>query len=387
MAANAGPQQPVAFGGEATTTSYVWSSSLATAGMGTFGGWTRTATFAHGYSLVDKTDPFGRTIGRTDMGGRTTSFTYDKAGRLTQQTGSSGQSQTIAYFNIGRAKQIVDNAGTGLNSITGTFGYDAAGNRIAEAYSGTVWSFHFPSSHTSATQTLQNATFTYDALGRMTKFVDKDAAGAVRITVDTQYDRAGNVMRVHSTYPNLAYPQYGSVTTDQWYRYDAMGRMVIAEGKLESGQIVRGSGMEVTYDAAGRLAVERPRHALPSAFRAARRRAHARVRRHDGLRPVRPEGGVHARLLRRLLPAERLERPQRRHDHHRHADPRDGVPLVRMPEQRAQQEPAQQRPECERRDLERDHHHGRESRGGHLQPRRPRMLRADSELARPHRGR
>jgi YD repeat-containing protein len=243
----------VNFAGDATTTSYIWNGSLATAGMGTFGGWTKTTVYPSTSSGTENIDMFGRTVGKTDLGAHSYTFTYDKAGRLTAQSGPSGSSLATSYFNTGRVSQIVDTAGTGLNAITSTYGYDANGNRTYEGYGGTVWSFYFPTGSSSATTTLQNATIAYDAMGRITAFTDRDAAGATRITIANEYDLAGNVRRVNAVYPNIAYPQYGSQTEDHWYRYDSMNRMVVADGSLQSGAVVRGAGgVDLTYDAAGR---------------------------------------------------------------------------------------------------------------------------------------
>jgi YD repeat-containing protein len=243
--------------GGTTTYSYGWNGALATAGLGTFGGWVKTTVNGSSLTATDTLDYFGRTIGRTDFGGHAFSYSYDAAGRLASESGPSGQSMVNIWMNTGLLHQVADTAGTGKNAITATYGYDATGNRIYEGYAGTVYSFYFPSGTTASGLTLQNATFAYDALGRVTSFIDRDAAGTARITVNTEYDLAGNVRRVQSTYPNLAYPQYGSVPDDKWYRYDSMNRMVLADGTLSNGQIVRTWGAsEITYDAAGRRATQ-----------------------------------------------------------------------------------------------------------------------------------
>jgi YD repeat-containing protein len=241
----------VSFGGVATSIGYAWSSAVATAGIGTFGGWTKTILNPTGYYSSETLDLFGRSTARTDQGGRGYAYAYDMAGRLISQTGPSGQSQTYSYFNTNRGYQIVDTAGTG-NSITATFGYDASGNRTYEGYAGTVWAFHYGNYHLSGYQTLQNATIDYDALGRITAFTDRDGGGTIRITFTTEFDLVGNVRHSTSSFPNIAYPQYTNYLTNDWFLYDSMNRMTLTGGDLVSGAIVRGQdGVSLAYDAAG----------------------------------------------------------------------------------------------------------------------------------------
>ena len=239
--------------GGTTAYAYGWYSYLGTAGLGTFGGWEKITSYANGHASIDDTDYFGRTIWRSNLGGQAFTYSFDKGGRQTAESGPSGYSKTFSWLNTGNLYQLVDAAGTGKNTVTAKYGYDAAGNRTYEGYSGTVYSSYFPSGTTSSTLTLQNATIAYDALNRITSFTDKDAGGTTRITVSNEYDKNGNVRRNNSVFPNLAYPQYGNVNQDKWYRYDTMNRMVVADGALTGGQIVRGAlGYNVSYDAAGR---------------------------------------------------------------------------------------------------------------------------------------
>lgn len=246
--------------GGVTTIGYSWSDTLATTGLAegsaAFGGWVKTTTNMASLSATESQDYFGRTVARTDYGSHSYSYSFDAGGRLVSQTGASGQSQSYSWLNSGRLYQIVDTAGSGKNVITARYGYDVAGNRIYEGYAGTVYSFKYPSSTTSATETLQNATIAYDALNRITTFTDKDAGGTTRITVTTSYDLGGNIRRVESVYPDLAAGS-GTKSSDKWFRYDSMNRMTVADGTLSGGTIVRGLfGYDVTYDKAGRRATQ-----------------------------------------------------------------------------------------------------------------------------------
>ncbi|WP_164093808.1 hypothetical protein, partial [Stenotrophomonas maltophilia] len=76
----------MAFGGDTTTTSYGWDGAMATSGLGTFGGWVATTSYANGMTSVSRTDFQGRLTSKTDLGGHVTSAGYDLAGRMTSRT-------------------------------------------------------------------------------------------------------------------------------------------------------------------------------------------------------------------------------------------------------------------------------------------------------------
>ncbi|MDR3436515.1 LysM peptidoglycan-binding domain-containing protein, partial [Telmatospirillum sp.] len=69
---------------------YQWNGALATNGLGTYGGWTKTTTDVDaGETSSDTTDAFGHEITKTDLGGQIYSFTYNKAGELVAQSTSN----------------------------------------------------------------------------------------------------------------------------------------------------------------------------------------------------------------------------------------------------------------------------------------------------------
>jgi YD repeat-containing protein len=245
------------FAGGVTSYAYSWVSTLGTTGIGNFGGWQKSTTDPTSHTAYEYNDYFGRVVCKINYSGQLLSYGFDLGGRLTWETNSAGQTMNDYWFNTGNLYQIVDTAGSGKNVITSTYGYDEAGNRTYEGHAGTVYSYYYPSGTTASSLTLENSTIAYDALGRMTSITDRDAAGTTRVTIANQYDLAGNVRRTNTTYPNIAYPQYGSISEDKWFRYDSMNRMVVADGQLVSGQIVRGGfGEDVSYDAAGRRATQ-----------------------------------------------------------------------------------------------------------------------------------
>jgi YD repeat-containing protein len=247
------------------STTYAWDGNLITNGLGTFGGWIKTTIHGgrtNNYQSTETTDYFGRVIGKTDLGGRTYTFTYNKAGWVTQQTSSANQNLTFTYFNIGKAATITDSyvdVYYSPNSVQSTFAYDEAGNRVFEGYTKTSYQYDWETGYTIPyTQSLQAATVTYDALGRMKSFDDTGVTGSNPASVDWEYDQVGNIRRVLTTYTPVGMPAWmGSdpQTTDRWYTYDSMNRMAQVMGYMYEGQIGNdistvGSGL-AAYDKAG----------------------------------------------------------------------------------------------------------------------------------------
>jgi YD repeat-containing protein len=148
-------------GGDLTIMAYSWSAGLATTGVGTFGGWIETTTYANSKFMVSKTDNFGRELEKTDMGGHLFTISYDAAGRMTQRSGSlNGASggQSYTYFNTGQLSGLSGSYGTA------SYGYDAGGNRISESATSSIGA------------QITNATASYDAMGRMTNWTEVGSA-------------------------------------------------------------------------------------------------------------------------------------------------------------------------------------------------------------------
>lgn len=265
-----------AFGGDETSTSFVWDATVATA-LGTSGGWTKTTTEwaqlgAGAKTKSETTDVHGLTTAETDLGGNVTSYTYDKAGRLIQKVGTTGYVTTTldyTYFNTGNVATITDSsagvlAGYGINAITSTFAYDAMGRRTREKYAGTVYKSVSDTTYdifTSGQQTRENAIITYDALGRLASFTSLDSNGAVTVTVNQYYDASGNIRHTATTYPNLV--GGGTTSSDKWFAYDSLNRMVIADGALVDGAIETtdiAGAVTLSYDAAGNRKTAATKH-------------------------------------------------------------------------------------------------------------------------------
>lgn len=229
-----------AFGGDVTTTGYVWNGALVTSGVGNFGGWVQTTTYANGLTAISHEDGFGRELWKKDLGGHVFTSSFDSAGRQTSRSTIGGY-QGFSYFNGGQLAGI-----SGTNGAA-SYAYDAAGNRIADygvSASGAV---------------IQNATATYDALGRLSHWAEAGSATTPAASADYRYDAVGNIRNIRAAHSlldgNGGTQSFAPVTDDYWYRFDALNRVVVDKGALENGQIVKGSGgSEISYNEAGERA-------------------------------------------------------------------------------------------------------------------------------------
>ncbi|MEO8137352.1 MAG: LysM peptidoglycan-binding domain-containing protein, partial [Betaproteobacteria bacterium] len=223
------------FGGQTTAYTYTYqgAGSIATTGLDAFGGWLKTTLTSAGIAQVERQDIFGHQTSRTDFGGHSYAYTYDIAGHLVQQTNSAGQNIQFTYYENGYVSSVTDNT----LKLKSTFEYDNDGNRTRETYNSTDANPIF----------YQNAAITYDAMNRITQFLDRKA------DITYKYDAVGNRRNVRSEYQdgvggNLQLQDY-------WYKYDGQNRFVLTMGTLSGGVISRGAtGVDITYDAAGNRA-------------------------------------------------------------------------------------------------------------------------------------
>ena len=224
-----------AFGGNVTTTGYAWDGTIATGGMATYGGWTQTTTHANGRTSIEKSDLFGREVSKTDLGGHVFTTSYDLAGRMTERSVSGGETITYSWLNSGVTATVSSTLGP-----YSTYTYDMAGNRLTE------YTTRFGS-------VIQNATATYDALGRMASWAEAgtNAAVAPAASWTRTYDANGNVRREdsHSAWLNATGAAGTSATGTYWYRFDSMNRMTLEKAYQTNGALVGGRSHE--YDKAG----------------------------------------------------------------------------------------------------------------------------------------
>lgn len=286
----------VAFGGDVTTTTYAWDSQLATGGMGVFGGWVQTTTYANGRTMVEKADMFGHDLYKKDLGDHVFAFSYDRAGRMAERTGG-GKTLTYSYLNLGllgSLSTMTGSLGDAYEIERAVYGYDVNGNKISERFEkeGARWIYNWhgfsggkdsgggsgkedsgggvamapidpPDDPPDDPELVpyydiyQNATATYDALGRMRSWSEVGNATTPAANIQYEYDANGNVRRIRAEYSTI--DAHGGTAAgalkDHWYRYDAMNRVVTSKGVLDNGQIRRGTeGVDILYDAAGQRA-------------------------------------------------------------------------------------------------------------------------------------
>ncbi|MDH4746398.1 hypothetical protein OMP43_20425, partial [Sphingomonas sp. CBMAI 2297] len=292
----------VAYGGDATTTSYAWDGGMATSGMGGFGGWvTTTSTDADRasasddiYAAIQHVDIFGRVAARSDKGGQAYGYQYDRLGRIVAETstlyGVSARNLSYSYYNTGQVRQVLSGDAPVANSNwdrkVASYEYDLLGQLTRETLvseagkykeGGFFWfpdpgnspdtpegegQGHWelvPPSYTVETRTLQDGRANYDAGGRITRYRDTIAPGVDAVDKSWTYDAAGNVRSIVTSYlPMQANGALASTATPQswWYRYDSMNRLVTTKGIFigapGSGSIQRGdAGTDISYDATG----------------------------------------------------------------------------------------------------------------------------------------
>jgi YD repeat-containing protein len=222
------------------------ADGILSVGGASLGGYQRRTTGADGRSVIDNIDYFGRTTWHQDQyqdaQGRKRQYvySYNLAGLLTSQQswlgGASLQNIQYSYYANGFIKQAKDLASQTLSR----YGYDNAGNRTWESYSGLALDGNGPKG------SYQNVAITYDELNRMAHIKD------LSVDVQYEYDAVGNRRAVHATYFDPLTAGFRK-RDDMWYTYDAADRFTLTKGSLTAqGQIVQGSqGVAIGYNKAG----------------------------------------------------------------------------------------------------------------------------------------
>jgi YD repeat-containing protein len=164
------------------------------------------------------TDGFGQVKSHIDLGGHTTTYSYDAAGEVTQQvTVDAGNNKigslTYRYeYGTGRIAEINDQV---LSQLT-TYTYDADGNRLSEK----IW--------LSGTQrAVQDNSLRYDAFGRLVEVKSNIATAGADYDQQYEYDNNGNRLKETTTYTN----EYGGLRTILLNNgFDAMNRQTSVNG-------------------------------------------------------------------------------------------------------------------------------------------------------------
>jgi YD repeat-containing protein len=250
-----------AAGGDVTSISYAWNASFDGAAIGLWG-WEETTTYANLKSSIAKTDAFGRELAKKDMGGRHWRYVYDQAGRMTEggRVASAASASIdannrtqMAWYNSGLTQSITTTA-SGIAS-TESYGYDAGGNRVRESAA------------------YKNATASYDALNRITRWDELGTATLAAAWTITAYDANGNIRRTQARYSSVTATGGFTAPTsaanvpvaDYWYRYDAVNRVVVDRGvltgaagaggttiaRISNAGVFNERGAEILYNAAG----------------------------------------------------------------------------------------------------------------------------------------
>ncbi|MER5307278.1 LamG-like jellyroll fold domain-containing protein [Streptomyces sp. NPDC002773] len=220
-------------------TRYTWDDAGNQTGSTTPGGRRTTATYSTAGEVLTATDP---------MGGITRA-SYDGLGRQTESKDATGRRTVTAYDVLGKPTTVSD-YGTGTTVLrTVSSEYDNDGNVTA-----------------SVSATGARRTYTYDALGRMTKQVEP-VTGSDSITTTFGHDAAGNRTRLTDGRGKATYYTFNAwglqestiepsttlhpaLNNRTWTNvYDAGGRLVT---ELLPGNVKR----QKTYDALDRLTAE-----------------------------------------------------------------------------------------------------------------------------------
>ena len=215
-----------------------------TYGSGTGTGWANqiTRNDASG-EYVFGIDTSGRQSSLTDMttvshpSGNPFSWTYDASGGLVNQTDPTGNKTTYSHDKLNRlTSQSTTACPSGCATYTYTYGYNAAGNKIAST------------STIPGDPALGTATYAYDELSRLTTYTPAVSAATKTQTFawNSMPDRAsittGTAAAVSTTYDAASRPTSGSYTTD-------------AQGRIKTMPAPSGSGTQtLTWDLLGRLA-------------------------------------------------------------------------------------------------------------------------------------
>ncbi|KRC81816.1 hypothetical protein ASE13_05495 [Sphingomonas sp. Root241] len=267
----------VAFGGDTTTTSYVWEGGAGANGLGAApGAWTTLTTYANGRQSGDQSDLFGHLIASTDMGGHQTLYVYDLAGRMIQRSG--GETINYDYLNTGLVGRVTIGIDTSASQGNFTqdrtsYAYDAAGNRLTEEFTRLTgamvdhgyweydYSYGYPDQYwvsdwqyETSLVTISSQSANYDALGRLTYWSAAATGTTPAASTNYYYDANSNIRRSVASFSLLDQngAAYSAGTQDYWYRYDSMNRVVTAKGIQTGSGIVRGGqGVDLLYDAAG----------------------------------------------------------------------------------------------------------------------------------------
>lgn len=204
----------------------------------------------------DKTwtyNAFGRLEAQKDLGGNVTAFGYNSANDKLWETISSPTVTNVterrySYYENGWVKSISD-ASAAFGASLSEYWYDKAGAVTRERYRTPKTGVQWPITWYDST-VLQDATTTYDALGRVTRVVD------INSSTEVGYDAVGNRRMTRATYHELDAARTLR-TMEYWYQYDRTDHVMASLHALvnSSGTISKADGYSFAYDIAGNRAI------------------------------------------------------------------------------------------------------------------------------------
>ncbi len=211
----------------------------------------------NGAAEVMTYDAAGRMIAKTDFAGRTTTFEYDLADRLVRKNLPSGASKAFTWTPDGLRKTVTDARGVV------SYEYDARARLVRQTEPDgrqLAYAYDAHGNRTAVTSPVGTTAYTYDALNRLETVTDPDG-GVTRYT----YDAVGN--RSSVTLPN---------GTAAEYTYDAVNRLTRLVNRAAGGSVLssceytlgprgnrtrvlehNGRTVDYVYDALYRLTEER----------------------------------------------------------------------------------------------------------------------------------
>jgi len=207
-----------------------------------YSGNTVTSTDEAGHSWQRTIDALGRLTKVIEPGNLTTNYQYSGFATQINQLGASGDTprptRSFVYDSLSRLVSVTE-----PESGTTTYSYDNNGNvitRVAPA----------PNAASGSSQTITTS-FTYDALNRLTL---KQAPG---ISYFYRYDlqQAGSIATSSNGIGRLVFTT-NNVNADRYFGYDAMGRLILAQGCSPSdcsSSSATSNRVSSIYDSAGHM--------------------------------------------------------------------------------------------------------------------------------------
>jgi YD repeat-containing protein len=201
-------------------------------------------------------------------GFHTYTFTYDALNRTSTVKQPFGQTLTLTYDAVGNRTRRDDSSGGVLTSV-----YDAANRLTSRRFGGSGQTplridFTYTGRHERATETrysdlagtqsVGSATYSYDAVGRLTNLQHRTGGGSLLANYTYTYDAASRLLpeTLNGTTKTYTYDTTHQLTNDgsTAFSYDLNGNRTMAGYQTGTGNRISNDGTwTYTYDAEGNL--------------------------------------------------------------------------------------------------------------------------------------